>query len=45
MNELYFSEQSKGAQLLELEEAKKAIERLVLIIKKTDEYGKLGGWM
>jgi hypothetical protein len=44
MNEVYMSEESKGAQLLELDEAKQAIERLILLLKNTEEYKKFGNF-
>ena len=44
MNEVYLGEESKGAQLLELEEANQAIERLVLLLKNTEEYRKFGNF-
>ena len=35
MNDVYLGEHSKGAQLLELEEAQRTIERLVLLLRAT----------
>lgn len=36
MNEIYLGEDSKGGQLLELNEAKEAVDRLILLLKNTE---------
>lgn len=41
MNEVYMGEESKGAQLLQLEEAKEAIDRLATLLRSTQEYKKI----
>lgn len=44
MNEIYLGEESRGAQLLELDQAKQAVERLVLLLKNTEQYKKFGNF-